>query len=355
MIVPGLYGYVSATKWVTRLTLTTFARQQAYWTQRGYADQAPIKTESRIDVPRPLAQVKAGPVTGGRGGLGAAPGIAAVEVSVDDGPWQPARLAAADGIDTWRQWGGTGTPPPACTRCGCGPPTGTGATQTPRGPARSQRRQRLGLGRGDRHLTAPHPRRMSITPKQVSYTIQGDHHEVPPPRRHRHRRRPRPRRPPRAARPRPPRPRPAASSSSSAMASASSPMASASAGYRRQGLRPGLRVGADVGRGQLHRHGHRAGGHRRVRQPGAVHAGHRGQEGRPGRHAQLRGRTSPCSRRTTPRSPRSRGHPEQGAGRQGRADQDPHLPRGRPAATRPSELARACRSRRWKAARSPRP
>jgi DMSO/TMAO reductase YedYZ molybdopterin-dependent catalytic subunit len=104
MIVPGLYGYVSATKWVTKLTLTTFARQKAYWTQRGYTAQAPIKTESRIDVPKPLAQVKAGPVT--VAGVAWAPhkGIAAVEVSTDNGPWHQATLAAADGLDTWRQW-----------------------------------------------------------------------------------------------------------------------------------------------------------------------------------------------------------------------------------------------------------
>ena len=73
MLVPGLYGYVSATKWVTKLEVTTFARQQAYWTQRGYARQAPIRTESRIDVPRPLAQIPAGPGRGRRGRLGAAP------------------------------------------------------------------------------------------------------------------------------------------------------------------------------------------------------------------------------------------------------------------------------------------
>ena len=123
MIVPGLYGYVSATKWVTKLTLTTFARQQAYWTQRGYADQAPVKTESRIDVPKPLAQVKAGPVT--VAGVAWAPhrGIAAVEVSADDGPWHQARLAAADGIDTWRQWLWDWDAAPACTSCRCGPPT----------------------------------------------------------------------------------------------------------------------------------------------------------------------------------------------------------------------------------------
>jgi DMSO/TMAO reductase YedYZ molybdopterin-dependent catalytic subunit len=104
MLVPGLYGYVSATKWVTRLTLTTFAKQRAYWTQRGYAAEAPIKTESRIDVPQPLAQVKAGRVAVAGVAWAPARGIAGVEVNVDNGPWQTATLAAADGIDTWRQW-----------------------------------------------------------------------------------------------------------------------------------------------------------------------------------------------------------------------------------------------------------
>jgi len=131
MIVPGLYGYVSATKWVTRLTLTTFARQQAYWTQRGYADHAPIKTESRIDVPRPLAQVKAGQVT--VAGVAWAPhtGIAAVEVSADDGPWHQARLAASGGIDTWRQWRWDWDASPGLHRLRVRATDQTGATQTP--------------------------------------------------------------------------------------------------------------------------------------------------------------------------------------------------------------------------------
>ena len=104
MVVPGLYGYTSATKWVTSLEVTTFAKRQAYWTQRGYAAQAPIKTESRIDVPKPLSRVAAGRVP--VAGVAWAPhrGISLVEVSVDNGPWQRARLAAADGLDTWRQW-----------------------------------------------------------------------------------------------------------------------------------------------------------------------------------------------------------------------------------------------------------
>src|ERR1700676_2471056 len=86
MIVPGLYGYVSATKWVTKLTVTTFAQQKAYWTQRGYSAQAPIKTETRIDVPRPLSQVKAGRIAVAGVAWAPAKGIAWVEVSVDNGP-----------------------------------------------------------------------------------------------------------------------------------------------------------------------------------------------------------------------------------------------------------------------------
>ena len=132
MVVPGLYGYVSATKWVTRLTLTTFARQRAYWTQRGYAAQAPIKTESRIDVPKPLAQVKAGPVTVAGVAWAPARGIAAVEVSVDSGRWRPAGLAASGGIDTWRQWRQTWDATPGVHQLQVRATDNTGATQPSR-------------------------------------------------------------------------------------------------------------------------------------------------------------------------------------------------------------------------------
>jgi len=135
MLVPGLYGYVSATKWVTRLTVTTFAQQRAYWTQRGYAARAPIKTESRIDVPKPLARVPAGrtPVAG----VAWAPsrGIAAVEVSVDSGPWKTAKLAAADGVDTWRQWLWTWDATPGLHQLRVRATDAAGVTQTPRDAA----------------------------------------------------------------------------------------------------------------------------------------------------------------------------------------------------------------------------
>jgi len=103
MVVPGLYGYVSATKWVTELELTTFD-EPAYWTTRGYAEQAPIKTSSRIDTPKPLAELAAGRVAIAGVAWAQGTGIAAVEVSIDEGPWQQARLAGEAGVDTWRQW-----------------------------------------------------------------------------------------------------------------------------------------------------------------------------------------------------------------------------------------------------------
>jgi DMSO/TMAO reductase YedYZ molybdopterin-dependent catalytic subunit len=104
MVTPGLYGYVSATKWLQELEVTRFADFKAYWTNRGYAAEAPIKTSSRIDVPRSFAHVKAGrtPVAGVA--WAQTRGIRKVEVRVDRGAWQEAELAAEDGIDTWRQW-----------------------------------------------------------------------------------------------------------------------------------------------------------------------------------------------------------------------------------------------------------
>jgi DMSO/TMAO reductase YedYZ molybdopterin-dependent catalytic subunit len=104
MVIPGLYGYVSATKWVTDIEVTTFASATAYWASRGWSQQAPIKTESRIDVPAINASLRPGrtPVAGVA--WAQHKGIAAVEVRVDRGPWHEARLAAVPDIDTWRQW-----------------------------------------------------------------------------------------------------------------------------------------------------------------------------------------------------------------------------------------------------------
>ena len=104
MVVPGLYGYVSATKWVTDIQVTTFASNYAYWAQRGWSQQAPIKTESRIDVPTGLGTLKAGQVAVAGVAWAQHKGIDAVQVRVDQGPWNEATLAAVPGIDSWRQW-----------------------------------------------------------------------------------------------------------------------------------------------------------------------------------------------------------------------------------------------------------
>jgi DMSO/TMAO reductase YedYZ molybdopterin-dependent catalytic subunit len=104
MVVPGLYGYVSATKWVTDIEVTTFAAASAYWAVRGWSQQAPIKTESRIDVPAIGSTLRPGPTQVAGVAWAQHKGVAAVEVRVDQGPWQEARLAAVPDIDTWRQW-----------------------------------------------------------------------------------------------------------------------------------------------------------------------------------------------------------------------------------------------------------
>jgi DMSO/TMAO reductase YedYZ molybdopterin-dependent catalytic subunit len=103
MVVPGLYGYVSATKWVTSLRVTTYATEQAYWTPLGWSARGPIKLASRIDVPR-KSTVDPGPVVVAGVAWAQHTGISAVEVQVDQGPWQPAQLAETSGPDTWRQW-----------------------------------------------------------------------------------------------------------------------------------------------------------------------------------------------------------------------------------------------------------
>lgn len=103
-VVPGLYGFVSATKWVVDWEVTRFDRASAYWTRRGWAERAPIKTASRIDVPASFARVAAGEVLVAGTAWAQHRGIARVEVRVDDGPWREAALAEEYSIDTWRQW-----------------------------------------------------------------------------------------------------------------------------------------------------------------------------------------------------------------------------------------------------------
>ncbi|PRY67309.1 DMSO/TMAO reductase YedYZ molybdopterin-dependent catalytic subunit [Glaciihabitans tibetensis] len=104
MVVPGLYGYVSATKWVTELKVTTFEQDEGYWTSRGWTARGPIKISSRIDTPSSRTPVSAGTVAIAGVAWAQHTGIAAVEVSIDGGQWRAATLATAVTADTWLQW-----------------------------------------------------------------------------------------------------------------------------------------------------------------------------------------------------------------------------------------------------------
>ncbi|GAB2775309.1 sulfite oxidase [Terrabacter koreensis] len=104
LITPGLYGFVGATKWLTKLTLTTYAADQAYWTKRQWATDAPIKTSARIDTPAPLSTIPAGRTAVGGVAWAQHRGVGKVEVKIDDGDWQATKLGPDVGIDYWRQW-----------------------------------------------------------------------------------------------------------------------------------------------------------------------------------------------------------------------------------------------------------
>ena len=104
MVVPGLYGFVSACKWLTRLTLTTYDEQQAYWTDRDWATDAPIKISSRIDTPKSFDEIGAGETFIGGVAWAQDRGIGTVELQIDGGDWQPAELGPSAGVDYWRQW-----------------------------------------------------------------------------------------------------------------------------------------------------------------------------------------------------------------------------------------------------------
>jgi len=104
MVVPGLYGYVSACKWITDIEVTRFDAYDAYWVRRGWAPRGPVKVSSRIDTPRDGHRRPAGPGVVAGVAWAQHTGIARVEVRVDDGPWAQADLAPAATADTWRLW-----------------------------------------------------------------------------------------------------------------------------------------------------------------------------------------------------------------------------------------------------------
>src|SRR5258707_3783202 len=131
MVVPRLYGYVSACKWISDIEVTTYAAATAYWVPRGWDAQAPVKTQSRIDVPSGRSPLAAGPARVAGVAWAQHKGIDAVEVRADRGPWQQARLAAVPGIDTWRQWAWDWHATPGQHRLEARATDRTGYTQTP--------------------------------------------------------------------------------------------------------------------------------------------------------------------------------------------------------------------------------
>jgi len=130
MVVPGLYGYVSATKWVTELEVTRYAVAEGYWTSRGWSARGPVKLASRIDVPRAGARVAAGPTVIAGVAWQTHVGVSGVEVQIDDGAWQPATLATAISSDTWVQWSLPWDATAGTHTIRCRATSATGETQT---------------------------------------------------------------------------------------------------------------------------------------------------------------------------------------------------------------------------------
>ena len=131
LVTPGLYGFVGSTKWVTKLTATTYAAKQAYWTERDWVIDAPVLTQSRIDTPKPLATVVAAQSTYIAGVAWAqGRGVAKVEVQIDDGAWSEATFGPDAGIDYWRQWYLEWTPTAGQHTLRVRATDGTGQTQT---------------------------------------------------------------------------------------------------------------------------------------------------------------------------------------------------------------------------------
>ncbi|MDR7085607.1 DMSO/TMAO reductase YedYZ molybdopterin-dependent catalytic subunit [Aeromicrobium panaciterrae] len=104
LVVPGLYGFVSATKWLVDIEVTRFSDFKGYWTTRDYTAEAPIKFSSRIDVPKSFQSFPRDKVRLGGVAWAQTVGIEQVEIKIDDGPWEIATLGAEDNLETWRQW-----------------------------------------------------------------------------------------------------------------------------------------------------------------------------------------------------------------------------------------------------------
>ncbi len=135
LVVAGIYGYVSAVKWVTEIELTTWEDFDGYWIPRGWSKEGPIKTMSRIDVPRNRSAVTAG--TTPIAGVAWSPprGVDSVEVRVDEGPWWQCDLAVPGTDESWVQWKTTWDAAPGRHRIQVRAVDGEGQVQ-PIGPKR---------------------------------------------------------------------------------------------------------------------------------------------------------------------------------------------------------------------------
>jgi len=131
LVVPGLYGYVSGTKWLQEILLTTFSSFDAYWVQRGWSQPSPIRTESRIDVPQDGSSLAAGATVIAGVAWAQHRGISGAQVRIDSGPWLPAQLAGELSIDTWRQWKLGWQATPGMHTIEVRAVDGTGTAQTP--------------------------------------------------------------------------------------------------------------------------------------------------------------------------------------------------------------------------------
>jgi hypothetical protein len=130
MLTPGLYGYAGSCKWLTEIELTTFAKFDAYWVERKWGANGPVKTASRIDKPQPFTQLKAGAQTVAGVAWAQGKGIKTVEVRVDDGKWQQAELLPVPSVDTWVQWRLNWTAEPGAHTLTVRATDSTGAVQT---------------------------------------------------------------------------------------------------------------------------------------------------------------------------------------------------------------------------------
>ena len=104
MVIPGLFGYVSATKWLVDLELTSWDAFDAYWVQAGWAKEGPVLASSRVDVPRPGAKLSAGEINFAGFAWAPTAGVGKVQVRIDESPWSEAELLRGPNGDSWAQW-----------------------------------------------------------------------------------------------------------------------------------------------------------------------------------------------------------------------------------------------------------